>query len=39
MGQNYQKEKLIASTTKIMTAIIAIENKDLNSVRKLEMKY
>lgn len=29
------KEKLIASTTKIMTAIIALENKDLDSVRKV----
>lgn len=35
MGQNMDKEKLIASTTKIMTAIIALENKDLNTTRKV----
>ena len=35
MSQNATREKLIASTTKIMTAIIALENKDLNSVRKV----
>lgn len=30
-----EKEKLIASTTKIMTAIIALENKELDSIRKV----
>ncbi len=35
MSHNGEKEKLIASTTKIMTAIIALENKDLDSVRKV----
>jgi len=35
MGDNVEKEKLIASTTKIMTAIIALENKDLQSIRKV----
>lgn len=35
MSHNGEKEKLIASTTKIMTAIIAIENGDLNSIRKV----
>ncbi len=35
LGKNSEKEKLIASTTKIMTAIIAIENGDLNSTRKV----
>lgn len=34
-GSNLEKEKLIASTTKIMTAIIALENGDLESVRKV----
>ena len=34
-SKNENKEKLIASTTKIMTAIIALENKDINSVRKV----
>lgn len=29
-GSNLDKEKLIASTTKIMTAIIALENADIN---------
>ena len=33
MSKNENKEKLIASTTKIMTAIIALEKGDLNSVR------
>ncbi len=32
---NSDKEKLIASTSKIMTCIIAIENKDLNTVVKV----
>ena len=35
LSKNPEKEKLIASTTKIMTAIIALENGDLNSVRKV----
>lgn len=35
MSKNMNEKKLIASTTKIMTAIIALENKDLNSVRKV----
>jgi len=35
-GKNTEKEKLIASTTKIMTAIIAIEQGDLNSVRHVK---
>lgn len=35
LSHNAEKEKLIASTTKIMTAIIAIENSDLNSIRKV----
>lgn len=35
MGSNMEKEKLIASTTKIMTAIIALENKELDSIRKV----
>ena len=34
-GKNLEKEKLIASTTKIMTCMIALENKDLESVRKV----
>lgn len=34
-GKNIEKEKLIASTTKIMTAIIALENKDINTVVKV----
>ena len=34
-SKNGEKEKLIASTTKIMTSIIAIENKDLNTIRKV----
>jgi len=34
-GSNLEKEKLIASTTKIMTAIIALENGDINSTRKV----
>ncbi len=34
-GKNLEKEKLIASTTKIMTAIIALENKDINTIRKV----
>ena len=33
MSHNPAKEKLIASTTKIMTAIIALENGDINSIR------
>ena len=33
MSKNENREKLIASTTKIMTAIIALEKGDLNSVR------
>ena len=35
MSKNMNEKKLIASTTKIMTAIIALENKDLSSVRKV----
>ena len=35
MSQNATREKLIASTTKIMTAIIALENGDIASVRKV----
>ena len=35
LSKDPEKEKLIASTTKIMTAIIAIENGDLNSTRKV----
>lgn len=35
MSRNEDKEKLIASTTKIMTAIIALEKGDLNSTRKV----
>lgn len=34
-GKNINKEKLIASTTKIMTCIIALENKDINSTIKV----
>ena len=30
-GKNYNEKKLIASTTKIMTAILAIENTNLNN--------
>ncbi len=32
-GKNIEKEKLIASTTKIMTAIIALSNADINQKR------
>lgn len=35
LGKNIEKEKLIASTTKIMTCIIALENGDLKSIRKV----
>lgn len=35
MGENTEKQKLIASTTKIMTTIIALENKDINTTRKV----
>ena len=34
-SKNPEKEKLIASTTKIMTCIIALEKGDLTSVRKV----
>ena len=34
-GKNISKEKLIASTTKIMTCIIALENSDLNKMVKV----
>ena len=34
-SKNPEKEKLIASITKIMTTIIALENGELNSVRKV----
>ena len=34
-SKNPEKEKLIASTTKIMTAVIALENGNLESVRKV----
>lgn len=34
-SKNPEKEKLIASTTKIMTCIIALEHGDLTSVRKV----
>jgi len=34
-SKNESKQKLIASITKIMTCIIAIENGDLNSTRKV----
>ena len=33
LSKNPNKEKLIASTTKIMSAIVAIENSDLNGIR------
>lgn len=33
LSKNLNKEKLIASTTKIMSAIIAIENSDLDGIR------
>ncbi|MBR1749026.1 MAG: D-alanyl-D-alanine carboxypeptidase [Bacilli bacterium] len=35
MSKSEEKKKLIASTTKIMTCIIALENGDLNSIRKV----
>ena len=35
LSKNSEKEKLIASTTKIMTAIVALENGDINSTRKV----
>ena len=35
MSKSEGKKKLIASTTKIMTCIIALENGDLNSIRKV----
>ena len=35
MSKNEDKQKLIASTTKIMTCIIALEKGDLKSVRKV----
>lgn len=35
MSKNENKQKLIASTTKIMTCIIALENGDLKSIRKV----
>ncbi len=34
-GKNIEEEKLIASTTKIMTCIIALENKDINTIVKV----
>ncbi len=34
-GKNINKEKLIASTTKIMTCLIALENKDINATIKV----
>lgn len=34
-GHNYEKEKLIASITKIMTCIIALENSDVNKIVKV----
>ena len=34
--KNSQKEKLIASTTKIMTCIITLENADINKVIKVQ---
>ena len=34
-GKNISEEKLIASTTKIMTCLIAIENSDLNKMVKV----
>lgn len=34
--QNAYKEKLIASTTKIMTTIVAIEKLDLNTIIKVD---
>ena len=34
-SKNPEKEKLIASTTKIMTCIIALEKGDLTSIRKV----
>ena len=38
LSLNPNREKLIASTTKIMSAIIAIENSDLESVREVGME-
>lgn len=35
-GKNINKEKLIASTTKIMTAVIAIESNQLDDVVKID---
>ena len=35
-GKNIRREKLIASTTKIMTALVAIENIDLNRIAKVD---
>ena len=35
MEKSASKKMLIASTTKIMTAIVAIENKDINSYREV----
>lgn len=35
-GSNINEEKLIASTTKIMTAIIAIENSSLDDIVKID---
>ena len=35
-GKNINEVKLIASTTKIMTAIIALENKNINDIVKID---
>ena len=38
-SKNADSKKLIASTTKLMTFLIAYENGDLNDIYKVEKKF